>query len=158
MSKTGMAAGNSVKNPKLHLFLKNTRIAREATQSLLSRLSQDQLFWKPDGGTWSIAQCFDHIATTTGLYIPKLRKAIESARKGNKKGGQPLKAGIFARWFIKSVGPSSKVKLSSPKIFRPAQTAPEDAGEACLKVLDELEALILEADNWNLNKPRFPPR
>jgi len=46
-------------------------------------LSLDQLRWRSRLGTWSIAECLDHLNRTLVYYVPRIEEAIEASQ------GQP---------------------------------------------------------------------
>jgi len=97
--------------------LNNT--TQQVTQNF-SALSNAQMNWKPDVSKWSIAQCIDHLIVSNSTYFPTFDKLI------NKAYQLPLiqKLNPFNKVFgpimVKHLGPQSKQKLKSPKIFTPS--------------------------------------
>jgi hypothetical protein len=57
------------------------RSLAEQTQNEFGTLHADQLNWKPAPGSWSVAQCFDHLITSNKGYFP----IVESVVGGQKK-------------------------------------------------------------------------
>ncbi|MCB0292669.1 MAG: DinB family protein, partial [Calditrichaeota bacterium] len=56
----GQSASPEIKSPHLQALLALVDSITEAARVFLQGLSAEQLTWKPDAQTWSIAECFDH--------------------------------------------------------------------------------------------------
>lgn len=139
----------------LQALYKHAGISAKTVEQMRS-LSPEQLDWKLNDRTWSVGECLDHITNTTTAYMLNIENALQTARDKEMTYSKPLKAGLFARWFIKTVGPNSSMKLSAPGIFRPeAVERNESSVDAFLKMNDVLQQTIIEADNWNVNKPKL---
>lgn len=86
------------------------------TRAAFGGLSDDQLNWKPAEGSWSVAQCLDHLVTINSLYFP----LFESMNAGPLKPTfwerySPL-SGFFGRFLIRTSSPEySKKMKTSPK-------------------------------------------
>ncbi|MGH1362379.1 MAG: DinB family protein [Calditrichia bacterium] len=155
MSKTVESDQPAISKANLQALYKHNRISRETVENLLANYTDEQLHWKPDEGTWSVSECLDHITNTSMAYLPNIKGALAKAEAKNMTSDAPMKAGLFARWFIKTVGPNSAMKLSAPGIFRPTVKRNPDFAEAFRTAHDEIQAMILAADKWNLNKPKL---
>ena len=106
--------------PDLDAILKQIEIADRAADTLASRLTDEQLFWQPDGGrSWSVAQCLEHIATINVLYGDAVRGAVDRARRAGWTRKGPLAPGFFGRKFIASQEPPVKRRVSAPVRVRP---------------------------------------
>ena len=58
------------------------RLAAEA-DALVAPLTEEQFTWRPAPGSWSIAECIDHLNSTARLYLPRLDEGIaEAIRRG----------------------------------------------------------------------------
>src|SRR5829696_6127832 len=58
---------------------------------LLHDLNEEQLNWRPDERSWSIAQCLDHLNVTDRIYLAPMLHAIEKARKAGSVRRGPLR-------------------------------------------------------------------
>jgi hypothetical protein len=106
--------------PDLDAILKQIEIADRAADTLASRLTDEQLFWQPDGGrSWSVAQCLEHIATINVLYGDAVRGAVDRARRAGWTRKGPLAPGFFGRKFIASQEPPVTRRVSAPARVRP---------------------------------------
>ncbi|MCC6410844.1 MAG: DinB family protein [Saprospiraceae bacterium] len=94
-----------------------------AFQDAFSGLSGEQLNWKPNDATWSIAQNIDHLITINSSYFP----LVASLRAGT------LRLPWWSRWkwatqwmgnmIYKSVGPDRKRKSRTFPIWEPSKSA-----------------------------------
>jgi hypothetical protein len=88
-------------------------------QSTFAGLTPNELNWKPDLKTWSIAQNLDHIITVNESYYP----VIDSVRKGTYKLPFLGRLGFMTRFFgnliRNSVSPDRKRKSRTFSIWEP---------------------------------------
>jgi hypothetical protein len=92
----------------------------QQTDELIRGLGEEQFNWRPEPGRWSIAECFDHLNVTAGLYLPLIEAAIERAKAAGLYGRGPFRRTLFGRLFLRATEPPPKVKLKAPKSFRPS--------------------------------------
>jgi len=139
----------------LQALYKHAGISGNTVEQMRS-LTPEQLDWKQNDRSWSVGECLDHITNTTNAYLLNVEKALKTARDKDMTYNKPMKAGLFARWFIKTVGPNSSMKLSAPGIFRPeAVERNESSVDAFLKMNEALMQTMIKADQWNVNKPKL---
>ena len=83
-------------------------------------LSTDQLNWKPDEKSWSIAQCFEHLLTTHGLYFPLFeRLAAGNVTSSFWERNSPF-SGYLGRFLIRSLRPENPKKMNAPSKAQPS--------------------------------------
>ena len=84
-----------------------------------SELSSEQMNWKPDPNTWSIAQNIDHLIVINSSYFT----VIDSIRKGTHKLPFLSKIGfivsLFGNTILKSVHPARKKKIKTFAMWEP---------------------------------------
>ena len=102
--------------------LANARIATTQWLALVQGLSPAQANWRPAPDRWSIAQCMDHLNTTTGLLIAPLNAAVLTARSKGVLASGPFRYGFIARWFLKSLAPRGSRPVPAPKLYRPSSS------------------------------------
>ena len=85
-------------------------------------LSTEQLNWKPNVQTWSIAQNIDHLIVINQSYFP----IIDSIRKGTYRTPFLAKLGFIVSFFgnmiLNSVHPSREKKIKTFAIWEPAKS------------------------------------
>lgn len=109
-------------------------------------LSEDQLNWKPDADSWSIAECLDHLIVTNEQYFT----IFEDLKNNNYHPSfwmkLPFYSNICANLILKSVDPDNKVKMKTFSVFTPrysnyAQQIVGDFEDSQNKLIDNLKAL-----------------
>ncbi|MEX1122522.1 MAG: DinB family protein, partial [Balneolales bacterium] len=85
-------------------------------------LSNEQLNWKPNEKTWSIAQIMDHIVVLNETYYP----IFDALRQGRYKASFMSRFGfmvnLFGNLILKSVQPDSRKKVKTFPIWEPANS------------------------------------
>jgi hypothetical protein len=109
-----------------------------------SRLTVDELNWKPNPQTWSIAQNIDHLIVINATYYP----VIDAIRKGSYKVSGLAKLGFMVNFLGKmilgSVQPDRKRKMKTFPIWEPSTSAISgDILQQFEKHQDDLKKLIL---------------
>lgn len=129
------------------------------TESLLKdfnkfkSLSKDQINWKPDDKSWSIAECIDHLLVTNKLYLDELEKQFSAKQIKTDCSITEVKHKLLSEFIIRSVNPDNVKKVKTFTVFMPS--ASNYSNEVFLKFFDqqkELINLISSFNNLNLNK------
>lgn len=97
-------------------------IARDA-QSVFGRLDEDQLNWRPDAASWSVAQCFDHLLNANREMFQAVDAALDGSRPPTLWQRLPVLPRVFGRMLIKSQMPEAKRKSTAPRKAEPASSA-----------------------------------
>jgi hypothetical protein len=96
----------------------------EDARTIAGDLNETQLNWKPVSNQWSIAQCLEHLAITSGKFDEYFARAIA---RGGKKSDAPTTPGykpsLVGGWLARQVDPVGGRNLRAPKIFRPTQSS-----------------------------------
>lgn len=83
-------------------------------------LHEAQFTWRPGAGRWSVGECFDHLAITTGLVAANLRVAIDQGRAAGRSGEPPYRLGLVGGWFVRAMEKPGKRSMPAPENFVPA--------------------------------------
>ena len=128
---------------------------REA-HALFRELDEEQLNWRPDERSWSIAQCLDHLNVANRLYLAPMLQAIEEARRKGAVRKGPIHPGFIGRWFVASMEPPPKRKLPAPRKIVPAvRKEKSELIEEWRRAQAEVDAVLREAAGIDLNETRF---
>ena len=112
--------------PELEAFREEFDAISADADALLAALSDTQFYWSPDPGTWSVAQCLEHLNVTARSYLTMLDDSIASAKRWGVYGTGPFQYRWFSRYFVKSMEPPVRRRFKAPVIFQPApQSAPQ---------------------------------
>lgn len=91
-------------------------------QETFGELNTDQLNWRPDSKTWSIAQNIDHLIVYNESYFP----VIKSLKKGTYETPLTARIGLLVSLFgsilMKAVKPDRKIKVKTFSLWEPTQS------------------------------------
>lgn len=122
---------------------KTTNDFKETFESL----TDEQMNWKPDKQTWSIAQNMDHLIVINKSYFPLL----DSVRRGNYKtpfvGKFNFITNFLGKTLLKAVEPSRKKKTKTLRIWKPTHTKQNGILEKFEKHQEDLKLQIERSEN-----------
>ncbi|MCP4124860.1 MAG: DinB family protein [Bacteroidetes bacterium] len=136
-----------------HVLVMLEQVEKQVTDDFCN-LTREQINWRPDPKSWSIAECLDHLSVTNQQYF----KVFE-----NIKGNQ-LRTSLWAKipgWdrlgasmVLKTVDPENQKKYKTFKVFRPSSSDyTRSVVDDFLNNQHQLVALIHELDGYeNHNK------
>lgn len=131
---------------------------REA-ETLVAGLTEADGGWRPSEGSWSVAECLDHLATANRVYVAAMREPALRAREQGRVRRGPASPGLFGGWFARSLEPppSRMSRLKAPGKVRP-RTAPPlaDAYAAFMASQKEARAFLREFADLDLAGITFP--
>lgn len=118
--------------------------AREA----FLKLRPDQLDWRPDKETWSIAQEFHHLVLSNTPYLRAMNDLGAKAGPESK----PYKPGFWGKFLLRAVEPDGTFPAPVPKPFIPSESPLEKAPvEEFFQIQDQINALVLGLPGKDLN-------
>jgi hypothetical protein len=132
---------------------------RQDATGLMSGLTDAQFNWQPAPGRWSMAGCFDHLNKSASGFIPKIDKAIATARSQGLKSDGPFAYSAFERWAIRNNDAPAKRRFKAWKHSQPAPNPAIDQVRAeFVRWQDELGKRLQEADGLDLRRAKetFP--
>ncbi|MBK7129168.1 MAG: DinB family protein [Crocinitomicaceae bacterium] len=136
-----------------------TGILSDEVRKNFLELTPEQLFWRPNDRTWSVAQCLAHLNAYYSFYIPVFRERIKNTRfrtPGQYFVSSPLgTASILAVKLgkVKNV----KRRLKAAKDYNPLINATLPTENAVLEFLayqDEMQKLIADSRFINVRKAK----
>ncbi|ELR70496.1 hypothetical protein C900_03655 [Fulvivirga imtechensis AK7] len=111
--------------------------------SEFEHLSGDELNWKPDGNTWSIAQNIQHLIITNESYFPILKKLQSNEYKSPWIGKLGFLTDFFGNLVLKGVQPDRSKRMKTFNIWEPQKSNLSDDILRKFEVhQDELKKLI----------------
>lgn len=93
-------------------------------QALVSGLTEGLGTWRPDAGSWSVAECLDHLAVTNRVYLEAMTPPADVARAAGRARRGPALPGLLGGWFVRSLEPPVKVKARAPSKIAPRTSPP----------------------------------
>jgi hypothetical protein len=134
------------------------RAERDA-EALVRGLSEQQGAWRGEAGSWSVAECLDHLATANRVYLQAMSGAAVRARASGRLRRGPAVPGFIGRWFVRMLEPpvQPRFKSKAPRAIRP-RTAPPlaDAFTAFMSSQQQVRAFLGACADLDLTGVRFP--
>jgi hypothetical protein len=96
-------------------------IARD-TRSVFGSYDAAQLNWQPQAGSWSIAQCFDHLIKTNHGMVEAMARTAGPASIQTIWQKLPLWPALMGRMLVSSQAPGGKRKFVAPASAQPTSS------------------------------------
>ncbi len=90
-------------------------------EKTFGHLSIQQINWKPNATTWSIAQNIDHLINTNKSYFSIIEQANKGTYKKPYSGKFRILVNFFGKAILKSVNPNRKKRIRTFKIWEPSK-------------------------------------
>jgi hypothetical protein len=133
----------------------NEREARTIVEGLTE--GQGTARARPDA--WSVAECFDHLATANRVYIDAMRQPAAAALAAGKMRRRPALPGVLGGWFARSLEPPPRPgrKLKAPQKIKPRVGPPlSDAFDAFIASQADVRTFLRTYAVIDLAGVRFP--
>jgi len=134
-------------------ILEKGKAAKEKAGLEFSKISLEQLNWKPSAQVWSIAQCLEHLIKADSSYFSDLKKIAEGTYKMKFWEKYSPFTGLCGRIMKDRLQEQVKKKMIAPKIIQPqASDKGLDLIEAYHKNLDTFLKHISNCKNADIDK------
>jgi hypothetical protein len=110
--------------PELDAFRKQFEALADEADALTAPLTDEQFFWSPPTGGWSVSLCLDHLNVSARVYLPALDEGIADAIRRGRYGEGPFRYNLLARLFVRSIEPPVRMKFRAPRVFAPGPPRP----------------------------------
>lgn len=87
-----------------------------------SFLSTEQINWKINPESWSIAECIDHITVTNEAYFQKLKAIVDRTHKNPGISLISIYTKFCGNLILNAVNPKTKRKSKTFPVFMPAMS------------------------------------
>jgi len=136
--------------------------AQSRLDKLTDTLSDDRWSVRSDPARWSAGECIAHLNLTSAAYVPRIRKALEEARKLPRVTGGRYKRDVFGKLFAAMVGPLPKIgKVRLGRVKTTADFIPQGNFSKQLLVAEfkrlqlELIGMVRESDGLAIDRVRI---
>lgn len=133
--------------------------AERDARALVDGLSAARGAWRADAGSWSVAECLDHLGTANRVYLDAMKPSATRALNDRRERRGPAQPGLVGSWFVRYLEPPVRARLKSkaPRAIRP-RTSPglNDAMTAFLASQDEVRSFLRTYAGIDLARVRFP--
>jgi len=114
-------------------------------RALVEGLTEELGTWRAEPGTWSVAECLDHLATANRVYLGAMQPSAERALADGRQRKGPAQPGLIGRWFVRLLEPPVKPRFKgkAPQLIRPRSSPPlSDAMREFLNSQDSVRAFL----------------
>jgi hypothetical protein len=110
--------------PEIDEFRNQFEQLSAEADALTAPLTDEQFAWRPGqkdarAGTWSIAECLDHLNATARVYLPALDEGISEAIRRGVYGEGPYKYNWLGRLSVRFT--DTGLRLKAPDEMLPAE-------------------------------------
>src|SRR5258708_1820413 len=127
-----------------------------AYSDLFASCSRERLVTRPAHGSWSIAECIEHVALVNWKYLRSIKEAIAKAKPAAPEGESLLSpGGWLSAAFLKRIGPQVTLKFKAPSKIRPRSIDPGQALQELLRGHAEIQTIVAAPTRLDLNRIRF---
>ena len=133
--------------------------AQKRFDGLVDLIPEDRWAVRSDPDRWSAGECIAHLNLTNAAYVPRIRKALEEARRLPRVVGGSYKRDTFGKIFALMVGPLPKIgktrigRVKTTADFIPSGSFPRQQSVAEFKRLQlELIGMAKESDGLAIDK------
>lgn len=122
---------------------------------ILEGLDEGALNWSPAPGSWSMAQCLDHLCTVGGDYLNAIDAGIARGREKGKTGDDVSRPGWFERWFIANLEPPPKRRFKAPWVMNPAEMVEGEVVDRFFALQDRFRGAVEATRGLDVNRSKF---
>lgn len=133
--------------------------AERDAQAVVADLGEERGGWRAETGSWSVAECLDHLATTNRVYLHAMEEPATHAREQGRLRRGPAAPGFVGRWFVGTMEPPVKApfRMKAPRIVEPRAAPPLANAFASFRASqDEVRAFLRAHADLDLAAVRFP--
>jgi DinB family protein len=98
-------------------------IERDA-RALAEGLGEERAAWRARPGSWSVAECIDHLATANRIYLEAMEPPAARALAAGRRRKRPALPGLIGGWFARTLDAPVKTKMTAPKKITPRISPP----------------------------------
>lgn len=100
--------------------------AERDAQALVAGLTEDHGTARVEAGSWSVAECLDHLATGNRVYLSAMLEPADRARALGRFRRRPAQPGWAGRLFVYTLEPPPRwwSRLTAPRKIRPRKSPP----------------------------------
>ncbi|OJJ17258.1 hypothetical protein BKI52_31640 [marine bacterium AO1-C] len=74
----------------------------QVAKDSFNHLTEEELYWQPAPGKWSVGECLEHLNITFRNYMPKMKTGIQQGIEKNWKAKEIFKTGLIGQNFTNS--------------------------------------------------------
>jgi hypothetical protein len=133
--------------------------AERDARALTEGLTEARGTWRETEGSWSVAECLDHLGVGNRVYLGAMQPTAARALSEGRSRRGPARPGLAGGWFVAYLEPPARAGLKSkaPRAIRPRPSpALADAMGAFIASQDEVRTFLRTYAGIDLAGVRFP--
>lgn len=138
---------------QLTSLLEQIQAATRAAQKLVLGRNPVDLTWRHEPGSWSVAECFDHLAQTTRAFLPAIATAVADAP--GLSTNRSLQTGAVALLFIRHLEPPYRLRYKVLSQLAPQCKDFEPARNGFVESQAQLSEAICSAAGLAIDRVRI---
>ncbi len=142
-----------IANDQLTDLIEQIHSATGDAKRLVLDRSEAVLTERVESGSWSVAECFDHLAQTTRAFLPAISDAIAAAPI--LATNRPLQTGTVARLFIRNLEPPYRVRFKVLHQLAPHRQNFEAGWSGFIESQSQLSAAVHSAAGRAIDQKRI---
>jgi len=126
---------------------------------LVADLGEERGCWSARNGTWSVAECLDHLANANRVYLDAMKEPAAKAREQGRFRQEPAVPGFVGRWFVRTMEPPVKAlfRTKAQRIIQPCRAPALATAFASFSAShDEVRKFLCTYADLDLAAVRFP--
>ena len=137
--------------PELREYDRQFSAIRRDAELLLDGLTERELVWHAERGTWSIVECLNHLAVSGNQSLSNIRSAIVDARSKGLLGAGPFRHSFHGNVLIRLMDAPPVIRFKVPKAYRPLpDVSVAEVLTAFFLCQDELARVLRDANGLDL--------
>jgi hypothetical protein len=149
--------GSEALIPELEEYRCQFVAIKDDATALLSAVNTEQFNWRLQPGSWSIAECFDHLNVTGKLYGRTVDEKIHEASSRQWFGRGPFRHGWLGNLLVKLTEPPVKLKVKAPAQFLPqAHKLVDVVAAEFLHLQEQFILRLADANGIDLARIKIP--
>jgi DinB superfamily len=132
--------------------------AEHDARALVAGLAEERGGWRAESGSWSVAECLDHLASANRAYLHAMKEPALRAREQGRLRRGPAAPGFVGRWFVRTMEPPVKApfRMKAPRTIEPRKAPPlADAFASFKTSQDEVREFVRACEDVDLAAVRF---
>jgi DinB superfamily len=141
----------------LQKLLDGVNAAERDARALVDGLTEPLGTWRAQAGSWSVAECLDHLAAANRVYLAVMEPAAARARANGSRRRGAARPGLIGRWFVSYLEPPVRLRGKAPLKIRPRSAPPlADSYASFLETQEPVRTFIRNYADIDLARVRFP--
>ena len=146
-------------SPELEALAEALDANERDARALVADLDESTGTWRKEPGSWSVAECLDHLAVGNRVYLAAMEPSAARARGAGRLRRKPAVPGLFGGWFVKSLEPpvTARRKMRAPRKIVPRASPPlGDAAAAFFASHTQVQQFLRTYADVDLGGVHFP--